>query len=63
MVYMTDEEIKHNKFMILRNSICRGPKDINKIIEEEYSKIKKEKDYIKKEQKIKSKVPSGKYNY
>ncbi len=48
MVYMTEEEIKQNEWMIMRNNICKSTKDINKIIEEEFSKknisINKKKD-------------------
>ena len=68
MVYMTEEEIKHTEWMILRNSICKSTKDINKIIEEEFSKknillnIKKDNGYIKKDVKAKKK-PGEKYMY
>ncbi len=45
---MTEEEIKQNEWMIMRNNICKSTKDINKIIEEEFSKknisINKKKD-------------------
>lgn len=37
MVYMSDEEIKHNEFIVLRNNICKSMKDINKVIEEEFN--------------------------
>jgi len=75
MVYMSDEEIKHTEFMILRNNICKSRIDINKIIEDEYNNknilINKEKDkangYIKKKDSSKKepskRVPDDKYNY
>ena len=63
MVYMTEEEIKHDEFMILRNSICKSMKDINEVIEEEFKKknillLNKKKDngYIKKDQKVDEKA-------
>lgn len=34
---MSDEEIKHYEFIILRNNICKSMKDINKVIDEEYN--------------------------
>ena len=45
---MTEEEIKQNEWMIMRNNICKSTKNINKIIEEEFRKknisINKKKD-------------------
>jgi hypothetical protein len=63
MVYMTEEEIKQNEWMILRNSICKSTKDINKIIEEEFSK-KNISTNKKKDQKVDNKKkPDEKYMY
>jgi hypothetical protein len=63
MVYLTEEEIKHNEFMILRNSLCKSTKDINKIIEEEFSK-KNISINKKKDQKVDNKKkPDKKYMY
>ena len=56
MVYMTEEEIKQNEWMIMRNSLCKSTKDINKIIEEEFSK-KNILLNIKKDQKPDEKAP------
>jgi hypothetical protein len=63
MVYISDEEMKNNEFIILRNNICRSSKDINKVLELEFSrdKINKKKDE-KVDKKI-PKVPGNKYNY
>lgn len=77
MVYISDEEMKNNEFIILRNNICRSSKDINKVLELEFSrdKINKKKDIdntykkiynIKKDEKVDKKihkVPGNKYNY
>lgn len=79
MVYMSDEEIKHNEFLVLRNNICKSMKDINKVIEEEFNNknilINKKKDedngYKKKniinkkdDKKVDNKKkPDDKYNY
>ena len=58
---MTEEEIKHNKWMILRNNICKSTKDINKIIEEflkdtdEKAKKKPDEKYMYQNERYKEK--------
>ncbi len=79
MVYMSDEEIKHNEFIVLRNNICKSMKDINKVIEEEFNNKNilinnkkwedngyKKKNIINKKDDKKidnKKKPDDKYNY
>ena len=71
MVYISDEEMKNNEFIILRNNICRSTKDINKVLELEFSRDKIDNTYkkiykIKKDEKVDKKihkVPGNKYNY
>ncbi len=69
-MYVSDEEMKNNEFIILRNNICRSMRDVNKVLELEISidKINKKKDIynIKKDEKVDKKihkVPGNKYNY
>lgn len=65
MVYISKKEMKNNEFIILRESICRGTKDINKLLEKEFSSDKKiiNKKKDNKVDKVQSKVPGNKYNY
>ncbi len=69
MVYMTEEEIKQNEWMIMRNNICKSTKDINKIIEEflkdtDDKAQKKPDDKAKKKSDEKAKKkPDEKYMY